>query len=723
MKMLRYIFIAAVIVLGQIEAMAQTGREIMLEDWLYGKFYPRSVYGIKSMSDGIHYTTISRGRVEKFSYETGQMEELVAELPADTDGYDFSSDEKKIIYYTDEKPIYRRSFTANYYVMDIDSGYARPVFPTPQRMASLSPNGDKVAFISENNILLKDLKSGITTNVTTDGEANRIINGVPDWVYEEEFGFNKAYEFSPCGKYLAYIKFDESQVKSYTLQYYSNFSMRYNPEANYPTNYEYKYPKVGEANSEVSVHVYNIETGETMSADLGPDADIYVPSIQWISDTKALCISRMNRLQNKLELLRLDIRDGKTTKFFETSDPKYIEEEVARNIIFINQGKEFVLMGEQTGNRQLHRYDISGKYLNAITQGDREVIEPYGYCEDTKTMYYKGVGDNTTQTAIYSASISGNKSKKLSERNGSNDAQFSSNYKYFINFHSSARVPNIVTVNRSNGKSIRTLEDNASLMGTIKQYGEMYREFFTWKNSRGSELNGYMIKPADFDPHRKYPVLVVGYNGPNSNEVNDEFSYNWHQLLAQKGYIIACTDTRGTGRKGSQFRKCTYGQLGKLETDDLMDFAKYLGRQPYIDGGRLGIWGWSYGGFMASNLMTRGAGSYKVGIAIAPVESWEYYDNIYTERYMGLPGQNTAGYKDNSPIKYADRLEGRLLLIYGAADDNVHPQNSMVFCEALVQANKDFDLMVYTNKNHSIYGGNTRKHLYTKVIKYIIDNL
>ncbi|MCQ2251067.1 MAG: S9 family peptidase [Bacteroidales bacterium] len=721
--MLRKILLASVIVLGQHQAMAQQHQEITLEDCIYGTFYQRSVYGIRSMSNGTQYTTLSRGRVEKFSYETGLSEGVVANLPANTDGYEFSADEKKILYYTDETPIYRRSFTANYYVLDIDSGYARPVYPKPQRMASLSADGNKVAFVIDNNILIKNLETGSISQVTTDGEVNKIINGVPDWVYEEEFEFNKAYEFSPCGKYLAYIKFDESQVKSYTLQYFANFSMRYNPDAQYPVNYEYKYPKVGEANSAVSVHIYNIETGETISADLGPDADIYVPCIQWIADTKTLCISRMNRLQNKLELLKLDTRDGKTTKFFELSDSQYIEEEVMRNIIFINQGKEFVLMNEQTGNRQLHRYDISGKYLNAITSGDREVIEPYGYCDDSKTMYYKGVGGNTTQTAIYSASISGKKIQKISEMDGSNDAEFSSNYKYFINFHSSARQPMTVTVNRSNGKSIRTLENNERLTATVRKYGEMYREFFTWKNSGGTELDAYMIKPANYDPKKKYPVLVVGYNGPNSKEVNDEFQYNWHQLLAQKGYIIACTDTRGTGRKGSQFRKCTYGQLGNLETQDLVDFAKYLGKQEYIDGQRLGIWGWSYGGFMASNVMTRGAGSYKVGIAIAPVESWEYYDNIYTERYMGLPDKNTAGYKDNAPIKYADKLEGKLLLIYGSADDNVHPQNSMVFSEALIQANKDFDMMVYPNKNHGIYGGNTRLHLYGKIIKYIIENL
>jgi len=719
---MKKIFIAFAVLLGAAQCMAQN-QEITLGEWLTGRFYQHSVYGVMSMGNGVNFSTLNRGKIETYSYETGNKVGLLASLPAQTDGYELSADEKEILYYTDEKPIYRRSFYANYYVRNLATDKVTPLYTRPQRMASLSPDGNKVAFIIDNNILIKDLATGKTTNVTTDGETNKIINGVPDWVYEEEFEFNKAYEFSPCGKYLAYIKFDESRVKSYTLQFYQMPGSRYNPEANYPINYEYKYPKVGEDNSIVSVHIYNIETGETTTADLGSDTDIYVPRIQWIANTGTLCICRMNRLQNTLDLLRYNPESKTTVQFFQHKDPKYIEEDVMQNIIFINQGKEFIMMGEQTGYRHLHHYDISGKYLNAITSGEREVLEPYGYCEATKTIYYQGVGQNSTQTAIYAASLNGKKVTKLSTRDGSNDAEFSSNFKYYINYFSSANTPNLVTVNSNTGKEIRTLEDNAELKNTVKLYGEMYRELFAWKNSAGTELNGYLIKPADFDPNKRYPVLVVGYNGPNHCEATDEFCYDWMQLLAQKGYIIACTDTRGTGRKGTEFRKCTYGQLGKLETEDLVDFAKYLGGQQYVDGSRLGIWGWSYGGFMASNAMTRGAGSYKIGIAIAPVENWEYYDNIYTERYMGLPQQNYAGYRDNSPVKYADRLQGKLLLIYGAADDNVHPQNSMVFCEALVQANKDFDLMVYTNRNHSIYGGNTRMHLYSKIIKYVTDNL
>ncbi len=704
-------------------AMGQTN-EITLNDWLSGQFYQRSVYGIRSMNDGESYTTMSRGMITKSSYSTGENLGVVTYLPAATDDYTFSADEKKIIYHINEQPIYRRSFYADYYIMDIATRHTDTLCATGlQRMATLSPDGNMVAYIMQNNILLKNLTTGNIDSVTTDGEINKIINGVPDWVYEEEFEFNKAYEFSPDGRYIAYIKFNEENVKSYTLQFFSNMTSKYNPEANYPVNYVYKYPKAGEANSIVSVHIYDIQTGQTRQADLGADTDIYIPRIQWINGGD-LCICRMNRLQNHLELLRFSTADNSTSKFYEQKDPKYIEEAVMQHIHFIEGGKQFIIMSEGSGSRQLYLYDTYGKIQRPITSDPkREVIEPIGYSPAEKRVYYKGVGENSTQEAIYSIGINGKKLQKLSQMDGTNDAEFSSSYKYFINFYSNAETPRYISVHNNKGQELRVLQDNALLKQTIKQYGMAKKEFFQFQNSHHDTLNAFIMKPQNFDPKKKYPVLVVGYNGPNHCEVNDQFVFNWHQILVQKGYIIACVDTRGTGRKGSQFRKCTYGQLGKLETEDLADFAKWLRKNSFVAPDRLGIWGWSYGGFMVSNLMTRAAGSYNLGIAIAPVENWEYYDNIYTERYMGLPQQNHKGYTDNSPLKYADKLEGKFLLIYGSADDNVHPQNAMVFAEALVQANKDFDMAVYTNKNHSIYGGNTTRHLYSKIIKYIEDNL
>lgn len=698
--------------------------KITVEDWLGGRFYQYSVYGIRPMNDGESYTTMRRGVISKTSYQTGDNLGTVAYLPSGTDDYEFSADEKKIIYRTNEEPIYRRSFYADYYIYDIATRHTDTLYSAaPQRMATLSPDCNKAAFILDNNIILKDLATGQLTSVTTDGKFNKIINGVPDWVYEEEFEFNKAYEFSPDGRYIAYIKFNEENVKSYTLQYFSGMTEEYDPEANYPVNYVYKYPKAGESNSIVSVHVYDIMTGKTHQADLGTNTDIYIPRIEWINQGD-LCICKMNRLQNHLELLKLSSANWQTSKFFEDKDPKYIEEDVMQHIRFINGGREFIIMSEQSGSRQLYHYNIGGQLINKITSDPRhEVLEPIGYSEADKRVYYKAVGEKSTQEAIYSVGINGKKTTKLSLMDGTNDAEFSQGMKYFINFYSSATTPRYITVCDNKGKELRILQDNAQLKTIIQKYGMAQKEFFEFYNSIHDTLNAYIMKPADFDSSKKYPVLVVGYNGPNHCEVNDQFEYNWHQILAQKGYIVACIDTRGTGRKGSNFRKCTYGQLGKLETEDLADFAKWLRKQKYVDPNRLGIWGWSYGGFMVSNLMTRAAGSYNLGIAIAPVENWEYYDNIYTERYMGLPQQNHKGYTDNSPLKYANQLKGKLLLIYGSADDNVHPQNAMVFAEALVQANKEFDMAVYTNKNHGIYGGNTSRHLYNKIIKYIEDNL
>ncbi|MCR5453674.1 MAG: prolyl oligopeptidase family serine peptidase, partial [Bacteroidales bacterium] len=519
-------------------------------------------------------------------------------------------------------------------------------------------------------------------------------------------------------------KFDESEVKSYTLPFYeTEFANEYKPENNYPNNYEYKYPKVGEQNSKVSVHIYEFATGKTTSANIGTETDIYIPKIQWTAQDGVLAISRLNRLQNKLDLLAYDTKTQRTKTFFTMKEPQYIEEDVVKSVHYLQDGKSFLIQSEKDGYRHIYRYGMDGKLINAITSGDKEIIEIYGCSPDEKMVYYSAVGNNSTQIAIYASDINGKKQRKLSQQDGTNTAQFSKNFKYFINFYSSAQTPRTITVCDHKGKTIRTVLDNNELQNRLQEYGGINKRFFEWTNKHGDRLNAYMITPPDFDSTKRYPVLVVGYNGPNSNEVNDDFEFDWHNLLAQRGVIIACTDTRGTGRKGEEFRKCTYGQLGNLETQDLADFNRYLAKQKYIDGSRIGIWGWSYGGFMTLSLLTRQPGLYKLGVAIAPVTNWEYYDNIYTERYMGLPQNNINGYKNNAPLKYADQLQGKLLIAYGSADDNVHPQNSMVFIEELVQANKDFDMIQFTNKNHSIYGGNTTKYLYGKFIKYVLENL
>ena len=706
---------------------AQT-KEITLLEYLYGYYSARTVHGIVSMKDGESYTTLTGNRVIKYSYKTGEAIDTVVTFttiddPLMAEGYDMSDDGSKVLFYDNETSLYRHSFFADYRVYDIASHSTIPLPGSQQRMASISPDGKKAAYIVDNDIHVMDLGTRTETAVTTDGSTNHILNGVPDWVYEEEFGIDKCYEFSPDGKYLAYIKYDESNVKSYTLQYYADMQDDYNPRANYPYNYEYKYPKVGEDNSKVSVHVYEFATGRTTTADLGAETDIYVPKIQWTKQDGVLAISRLNRLQNRLDLLAYDTKTGTTKTFFTMQEPQYIEDDVTKSVTYLKDGKSFLIQSEQDGYRNIYRYGMDGKLINAVTSGDKEVTEFHGCDPDEKKVYFSAVGDNSTQIAVYSVDINGKNRRKLSTQNGTNRPQFSKNYKYFLNFFSNAQTPRIVTVCDNTGKVIRTVLDNNALAERLQQYGGVNKRFFEWRNPNGDRLNAYMVLPPDFDSTKKYPVLVVGYNGPNYNYVNDEFEFDWHNLLAQKGVIVASTDTRGTGRKGEQFRKCTYGQLGNLETQDLADFNKYLASQTYIDGSRIGIWGWSYGGFMTLSVLTRAPGLYKLGVAIAPVTDWEYYDNIYTERYMGLPQQNANGYKDNSPLKYAQYLEGKLLIAYGSADDNVHPQNSMVFIEALVQADKDFEMLQYTNKNHGIYGGNTTKHLYGKFINFILENL
>ncbi len=709
-------------------AMAQN-QQISLKEVLYGKFRPNSVYGIESMKNGLSYTVLENNSVVKYSYETGEKQGVVVDFTSlginRVQSYAFSENEDKILFFTGYEAIYRRSYLAKFYVYDLTSKECKPLSTEfeKQQLATFSPDGSKVAFVHENNLYVKTLSDDKIRQITTDGKKNFVLNGLPDWVYEEEFGFNKAFEFSNDGKYLAYIKFDETNVKEYTLQYYSAMTQNYNPEANYPYNYTYKYPKAGEDNSVVSVHVYDFESGETKKADIGSDTDIYVPRIQWMSTKNVLSIARLNRLQNKLNLLAFDVTKNTTTQFFELKDKKYIEEDCMSSITFLKDGNSFVIPTELDGYRNLYHYSTNGTLINKITSGKNEIVKLCGVDPDGKKVYFTGVGSNSTRTSVFVVDINGKNRKKITLREGSNDPEFSANFKYFINFYSNTTTPYYITVNNNKGKEIRVIEDNSDLKKTVETYGGIHKEMFAWKNSSGDSLNAYIIKPYDFDENKKYPVLVIGYNGPNYNMVNDDFDFDWTQVLAQKGYIVACTDTRGTGRKGAAFRKCTYGQLGNLETQDLVSFAKYLGNQKYIDSSRLGIWGWSYGGFMSSSVMTRGAGAYKLGIAVAPVEDWEYYDNIYTERYMGLPQDNAEGYKNNSPLKYADKLQGKFLLIYGSCDDNVHPQNSMAFCEALVQADKEFELMQYTNKNHGIRGGNTSFHLYKKMIKFIEDNL
>jgi len=579
-----------------------------------------------------------------------------------------------------------------------------------------------VAFVCDNNIFITELQTGKETQITTDGERNKIINGAPDWVYEEEFEYNQAFAWSPDSKYIGYCKFDESQVPVFNMTKFKGLAPELLQNSLYPENYTYKYPKAGEKNSILTVFTYNIETKNTVKADVGEEIDQYIPRLKWAPNGK-MVVYRMNRLQNKLEFLYVNVETGKSQVFYTEENKRYIDETFFDYLTFIDNGSKFIYLNENDGYAHLYLYNADGTLANQITKGNWDITEYLGYNSAKKTVYYQSAQPTPMQRSIYMVKLNGSGTKKLNKEDGTNDAVFSKGFKYYINYYSNVYTPAKVTLNDAKGKIIRVIEDNRKLKDKLQLSTFSPKEFFKFTTDEGVELNGWIVKPIDFDPNKKYPVLITQYSGPNSQQVLDNFWVGWEQVLASEGYIVACVDPRGTGARGEEFRKCTYLQLGKYETIDQIAGAKYLGSLNYIDSARIGIWGWSYGGFMALNCMTQGADYFKAGIAVAPVTNWRYYDNIYTERFMRTPQENPEGYDENSPINHVSELKGKLLIIHGTADDNVHMQNTLEISEAFVQADKQFELFFYTNRNHSIYGGNTRYHLYTKMVNFVKDNL
>ncbi|MBI9066495.1 MAG: S9 family peptidase [Salinivirgaceae bacterium] len=694
-------------------------------------YYAKSVDGLTSMNDGLHYSAlVGDSVIVKYSYKTGKaIENMVdvkdfgiPEIKA-ISNYEFNADESKIIFYVNRTRIYRRSFTANFYVWDIATKTLFPVSEEgTQRLATLSRDGIKVAFVRNNNLFISELATGKETQLTTDGEWNKIINGAPDWVYEEEFEYNQAFDWSPDGKYLAYCKFDESQVPMFNMTVFKGMYPTYENNALYPENRAFKYPKAGDDNSIVTVHSYNVETGKTVSVNIGEESDQYIPRLKWSPNGK-LVLYRENRLQNKLEFLYANPENGESNVFYSEENERYIDEKYFDNLTFLNEGKQFIYTSERSGYVHLYLHNADGSLLKQITNGDWDVAEYLGYDAKKSLVYYQSAQPTPMQRSIYMVKSDGSGLKKLSTKDGSNDAVFSSGFKYFVNYYSNTSTPTIVTLNEAKGKQIRVLEDNTALNKKLESANFSPKEFFSFTSDEGVQLNGWMVKPVDFNTSKEYPVLMTQYSGPNSQEVKDSYGVGWEQVLAANGYIVACVDGRGTGSRGEDFRKITYLQLGKYETLDQIATAKYLGSLAYIDAGRIGIWGWSYGGFMTLNCMTQGADFFKAGIAVAPVTNWRYYDNIYTERFMRTPQENAAGYDDNSPINHVDKLKGKLLIVHGTADDNVHMQNSLEISEAFVQADKQFEMFYYTNRNHSIYGGNTRYHLFIKMLNFVKDNL
>jgi len=720
-------FLVVGILFFSIQLIAQKQKITLENIWKEYKFIPERFAGFNSMKDGISYSqTEENGDINKYELKSGKLlsnivkaNELIVSGTSDTikaTSYYFNDDETKIIFPQNYKAIYRRSGTAVNYVFDIKTRKLVKLSDNgPQLFARMSPKGSKVAFVRDNNLFIKDLDAQTETQITQDGEYNKIKNGWCDWVYEEEFSKAEAFEWNANGTKLAWIKFDESKVKEFEMPMYDGL---------YPSQYKFKYPKAGEANSMVTVYVYDLSTQKITNVDIGAETNIYIPRINWTNDANILSVQRMNRLQNKLELLFADAQTGKTKTILSEQCDTYID--ITDNLRFLANNNGFIWSSEQDGYNHLYYYDINGKLITQITKGNWDVIDFKGIDEKTKTLFYISTELSPNERDLYSILLDGKNKVKLSDKRGTTDADFSSNFQYYVSTWNDANTPYVVELHDNKGKLIKTLVDNKDYKTKISQYELTTKTFFKFKTSEQVELNGWMMKPVNFDSTKKYPVYQFAYGGPGSNECNNQweiYDYFWHQLLCQQGYIVVCVDGRGTLGRGKAFKHSTYKQLGKLETIDQIETAKYLGTLKFIDKTRIGFQGWSFGGYLASLLITKGADYFKSAIAVAPVTNWRYYDNIYTERFLRTPQENPSGYDENSPVFFTKKIKGNYLLIHGSADDNVHLQNSMEMTKELVKNNIPFDQFIYPNKNHGIYGGNTRLHLYTKMLKFIKDNL
>ena len=716
----------------------QAQQKVTLRDIAQGTYRAQGISGLKPMLDGEHYTQISSDhkRIVKYSFKTGEevgtLFDVTTARDCDLksfDDYILSPDEKLILIQTETKPIYRHSFTAVYYIYNVKNNKMEPLSNNgPQQVPLFSPDGNQIAFVRNNNIYLVKLLFGNSeSQVTKDGEYNHVLNGIPDWVYEEEFSFNRAFDFSADSKMIAYVRFDESAVPMFSFPWYKGLAPEKASYATYPGAYEYKYPKAGEVNSKVSVHTYDIKSHVTRKMDLQIDSDGYIPRIKFTSDPEKLAIMTLNRHQNRLDLYMANPRSGLCKVAIRDEAEQYIKESAYSNIKF--SPEHIVMIIEKDGYNHLYLYTIAGNLVKQITKGQFEVTSFLGWDQKANVFYYASNEGSPLRTAIYKIDGKGKKTK-LSTRTGSNSAIFSTNQKYYINTFSNISTPTLITLNDNRGKELTTLLDNSKLKAQTAQLNMPQKEFFTFRTSSGVELNGWMMKPANFNANKKYPVILHQYSGPGSQQVIDRWGIGsfgdgglFEAYMCDKGYIMVCVDGRGTGGRGAAFEKCTYLQLGVKEAEDQVETARYLGTLPYIDGKRIGIWGWSFGGYNTLMSMSDGSGAFKAGVAIAAPSDWRFYDTVYTERFMRTPKENAEGYDAGSAIKRAPQLKGSLLLIHGTADDNVHYQNCAEYSEALVQAGIQFDMQVYTNRNHGIFGGKTREHLMNRVANFFIQNL
>ena len=742
-------------------AQAQQKQPLTLAD-IYARptFRAATVPGFDWLRDGHYYAALDRtGSLVQYSVTTGQPTATLVDgaalqvggRPLAVDGYRFNADEQQVLFSTATEPIYRHSAKATYYVFDRRTQQLAPLSAGgKQGYATFSPDGKLVAFTRDNNLFVKDLASGQEKAVTTTGVRNQLIHGSTDWVYEEEFGFAQGFFWSPDSRRLAYYTFDESQVPEYDMQEWGGL---------YPSEYRFKYPKAGEKNSVVRVSTYEVASGRTVPMDVGPEPDQYIPRVQWTAMPGTLSIQRLNRLQNKLELLHADAATGRSQVVLTDTNPAYVE--INDDLRYLPGGQYFLFTSEKDGYQHLYLHDMRGHQVRQLTKGPWEISAINGFDPATGYVYYTSTEGSALQRHLWRINLSGKgkrrmddnmKSKKelvtshddvvitkttiKSPPDGTDVVNMSPDCRYYLNTHSAAGVPAVVSLREgATGQLVKTLEDNARLRRTLAEYDLGKFEFFTFKTAEGVELNAWMIKPSNFDPAKKYPVLMYVYGGPSFGTIStqtvldnagggtDFQRYLWHNMLAEQGYIVVSVENRGTSGRGAAFRKATYANLGKLETIDQGAGARYLASLPYVDKARIGIWGWSFGGYMTALAMTKNADLFKMGIAVAPVTNWRYYDTVYTERYLQTPQLNPGGYDDNSPVRFAQNLQGKFLLVHGTGDDNVHFQNSIALVDALILANKDYQTLYYPNRNHGISGGNTRLHLFRQLTEFIKTNL
>lgn len=717
---------AVLLFLGITTSLFAQQKDISLEEIWGGAFRTERMDVLRSLNSGKEYSVLNRNRsqgstsIDVYDYQSGKKVRTLLSSD-DLDGinyfisYEFNYDESKLLLSTKLKQIFRRSSIGTYYVYDIASGSTDLVSENQIQEPTFNKEGTQIAYGYQNNLYVKDLASGQTKQITNDGVKNKIINGITDWVYEEEFGFVRAFDWSPDGRYIAYIRFDETDVPEFSMDVYG--------EGLYQTQTVFKYPKAGEKNADVSLHIHDLQTGNTQQVDLSAFENYYIPRIEWTNDNNLLSVQLTNRHQNVLELVFIDARSATASLILKETDEAYVD--VTNDLTFLNDNS-FIWTSEKDGWNHIYHYNKTGGLIRQITSGPWEVTRYYGLDPNTGRIYFQSSERSSIDRDVYSITSTGKNKVRLTDGPGSNSGAFSADYSYFINTFSDSKTPYRFTLRESiTGNVVREIKNNNALSDKLSGYTMSEKEFSTIEVN-GQTLNMYMIKPKDFDPNKQYPLFMYQYSGPGSQSVANRWggaNDYWHQMLAQEGVIIACVDGRGTGLKGRDFKKMTQKELGKYEVEDQIAAAKQLGERPYIDAERIGIWGWSYGGFMSSNCLFQGSDTFSMAIAVAPVSSWRFYDTIYTERYMQTPQENPEGYDSNSPLSHVNKLQGDFLLVHGSADDNVHAQNTMRLVEALVQANKDFDWAVYPDKNHGIYGGNTRMHLYRKMTKFVKESL